>query len=198
MTKDFKKKTKEKIKQLVKKMDLKLFTMKISFGKCTESDFESTCNLLLEVWRKMSTRHYSLIYNYFLGFTRELIFEIDGETLRPFLYILFFADKKKLANIMKLKSHSFLSVVKASCLLDMNRELTIQDIMNYCNVSFDEVPAELYDKVIDDLLLPCIRIIKENKQLEELVDTYQYNKQICSRSGIVSRKNLERNVSLER
>lgn len=172
--------------------------MRISFGECTECDFESTCNLLLEVWRKMSTGHFPMFYKYFLGFTRELIFEIDDEILRPFLYILFFADRGKLSDILKWKSHSLLSVIKASCLLDMNRELTIQDIMNYCNVSFDEVPAELYDKVIDDLLLPCIRVINENKHLEELVDTYQYNKQICSRSGIVSRKQLERNVSLER
>ena len=79
MTKDFKKKTKNKIKQLVKKQDLKIFSMRISFGECTESDFESTCDLLLEIWRKMSTGHYPLVHKYFLGLTRELIFEIDGE-----------------------------------------------------------------------------------------------------------------------
>ena len=56
----------------------------------------------------------------------------------------------------------------------------------------------MYDKVLDNLMLPSVRVINPNEEIEELVQTYQYNRQFCSRGGIVSKKNLERNVSLER
>ena len=64
-------------------------------------------------------------------------------------------------------------------------------------IPLEEIPQENYGEVIDELMLPCIRVINSNDELEELLTVYQYNKQLCSRGGIVSNKNLERNVSLD-
>ena len=195
MTKDFKKKTKNKIKKLVKQKNLKLYIMKITFGECSKNDYESVCNILLDLWHKMYSRSLLIICKYFAGFTRELIIEIDDEIIKPYLYILLFKDKNAIIPYLKkLKEKAFFSIIKASNIIE--RE-DFEKLLSILNISFDEVPMEQYDKVLDDLMLPCIRVIKENKELEELIFTYQYNKQLCSRGGIVSRQNLERNVSLE-
>ena len=71
-----------------------------------------------------------------------------------------------------------------------------EQIYNKILIPLEEVSKEDYGKVLDDLMLPCIRVINQNRELEDLLDMYQYNKQLCSRGGIVSRQNLERNVSL--
>ena len=76
MMKDFRKKTKNLIKLLVRQNNLKLYTLKISLGECSETDFETICNLLLEIWRKMYVNHTSIFFSHFEGFTRELIIEI--------------------------------------------------------------------------------------------------------------------------
>ena len=75
-------------------------------------------------------------------------------------------------------------------------DISMKDFDNVI-VPLEEVPEENYEKVLDDLMKPCIRVVNHNQKLEELLEVYQYNRQLCSRGGIVSKRNLERNVSLE-
>ena len=196
MMKDFRKKTKNLIKLLVRQNNLKLYTLKMSLGECSETDFETICNLLLEIWRKMYVNHTSIFFSYFEGFTRELIIEIDGEVCRPLLFIVLFASNKKLQLLSKLKNLALFSVFKALKILDSKSVISMKDFDNVI-VPLEEVPEEHYEKVLDDLMKPCIRVINHNERLEELLEVYQYNRQLCSRGGIVSKRNLERNVSLE-
>lgn len=196
MMKDFRKKTKNLIKLLVRQNNLKLYTLKISLGECSETDFETICNLLLEIWRKMYVNHTSIFFSHFEGFTRELIIEIDGEVCRPFLFFVLFASNKKLQLLSKLKNLALFSVFKALKILDSKSVISMKDFDNVI-VPLEEVPEEHYEKVLDDLMKPCIRVINHNEKLEELLEVYQYNRQLCSRGGIVSKRNLERNVSLE-
>ena len=196
MMKDFRKKTKNLIKLLVRQNNLKLYTLKISLGECSETDFETICNLLLEIWRKMYVNHTSIFFSYFEGFTRELIIEIDGEVCRPFLFFVLFASNKKLQLLSKLKNLALFSVFKALKILDSKSVISMKDFDNVI-VPLEEVPEKHYEKVLDDLMKPCIRVINHNERLEELLEVYQYNRQLCSRGGIVSKRNLERNVSLE-
>ena len=196
MMKDFRKKTKNLIKLLVRQNELKIYTLKISLGECSETDFESICNLLLEIWRKMYVNHTSIFFSHFEGFTRELIIEIDGEICRPFLFFVLFASSKKLQLLSKLKNLALFSVFKALKILDSKSVISMKDFDNVI-VPLEVVPEENYEKVLDDLMKPCIRVINHNEKLEELLEVYQYNRQLCSRGGIVSKRNLERNVSLE-
>lgn len=196
MMKDFRKKTKNLIKLLVRQNELKLYTLKISLGECSEADFETICNLLLEIWRKMYVNHTSIFFSHFEGFTRELIIEIDGEVCRPFIFFVLFASNKKLQLLSKLKNLALFSVFKALKILDSKSVISMKDFDNVI-VPLEEVPEEQYEKVLDDLMKPCIRVINHNEKLEELVEVYQYNRQLCSRGGIVSKRNLERNISLE-
>ena len=195
MNKDFRKKTKNLIKKLVREKHLRLYTMKISLGNCSKTDYETICELLLNIWEKIHWNR-SLFARLFAGFTRELIIEIDGEVIRPYLYLVLFADKPDLPELLKLKNLALFSVFRASKILESNRNLVYEDFSRII-VPVEEVSEGLYDKILEDLLLPCIRVISPNKEIEELVNTWQYNRQLCSRGGIVSKKNLERNVSLE-
>ena len=196
MNKDFRKKTKNNIKMLVKEKQLKLYTMKISLGICSKTDYETICDLLLDLWHRINWNR-SVFSHWFLGFTRELIIEIDGELIRPYLYFILFASRANIPELVKLKNLALFSVFRASKIVESKRKLSFDDL-NKVIVPLEEVPEEHYEKVIDDLMLSCIRVINPNEEIEELVQTYQYNRQLCSRGGIVSKKNLERNVSLER
>lgn len=194
MTKDFRKKTKNLIKKLVKEKDLKVYKLKISMGECSKLDVISTCNYLLEMWRKMYNNHHSIFFKWFAGFTRELIIEIDGEICRPYLYFLLFANKSNLPTLEHLKNLVFFGFLKMNKIIEKGR---FDEVYNKVLIPLEEIKKEDYYKILDDLMLPCIRVINSNSELEELLDMYQYNKQLCSRGGIVSRKNLERNVSLD-
>lgn len=196
MNKDFRKKTKNLIKQLVKEKHLRLYIMKISLGACSKDDYETICDLLLNLWGRINWNR-SFFARLFSGFTRELIIEIDGEIIRPYLYFILFAKKVNMPEVMKLKNMALFSVFRASKILESKHNLSFEDF-NKIIVPLEEVPEEQYEKVIDDLMLPCIRIINPNEEIEELLNMYQYNRQLCSRGGIVSKKNLERNVSLKR
>lgn len=202
MTKNFRKKTKNLIKKLVKGKDLKLFKMKIYIGDCSKDDIISICDFLLDMWVKITRNHLNIFFKYFAGYTRELIIEIDGETARPYLYFILFAETKNLPIISKLKSIAFFSLMRVLAFREDIQE-RIWNSSSDDRISFnkgitqiDEISPEEYEKVLDDLMLPCIRVINENKELEELLNVYQYNKQLCSRGGIISRKNLECNVAL--
>ncbi|MBR1640637.1 MAG: hypothetical protein IJ688_14780 [Treponema sp.] len=194
MMKDFRKKTKERMEKLVKEKGLKLYTMKIFIGECSESNFETICNFLIEMWRKMYVNHSSIFFSHFAGFTRELIIEIDGNICRPYLFFVLFANKNNLPTLAKLKNLAFFSVLRTNNLID---RFDARQVYDKVIVPLEEVPPEQYDKILDDLMNPCVRVINPNERLEELVEMYQYNRQLCSRGGIVSKKNLERNVSLE-
>lgn len=187
MTKNFRKKDSNLIKKLVRNKDLRLFTMRIYLGECSKCDVIEICEFLLRNWIKMYHNRYSIFFKWFVGFIRELIVEIDGETCRPYLYLLLFASRQKLPLLTELKNLAFISFLKT---------FRASDKIETLKVPLEEVSAEDYEKVIDELLLPCTRVIKSNPELEELLDTYQYGKQLCSRGGILSRKNLERNVAL--
>ncbi len=196
MNKSFRKKTKNLIKQMVKKKNLKLYTMKISMEVCSKSDYETVCDLLLSLWSRINWNR-SVFARLFAGFTRELIIEVDGEIIRPYLYLILFCNRANMTEIVKLKNLALFSVFRASKILETKRSLVYEDF-NKIIVPMEEVSEQMYDKVLDDLMLPCVRIINPNAEIEELLDMYQYNRQLCSRGGIVSKKNLERNVSLER
>lgn len=188
MTKNFRKKNKALIKKLVKNRDLKLFTMRIYLGECSKCDVIEICEFLLQNWEKMYHNRYSIFFKWFVGFVRELIVEVDDEVCRPYLYLLLFAGRQNLPLLAELKNLAFVSFVKT---------FRASDRIEALRVPLEEVAAEDYEKVIDDLLLPCVRVINPNLELEELLDAYQYGKQLCSRGGIVSRKNLERDVALD-
>lgn len=187
MTKNFRKRNKGLIKKLVKNKGLKLFTMRIYLGECSKCTVIEICEFLLQNWAKMYHNRYSIFFKWFVGFARELIIEIDGEVCRPYLYLLLFASRQNLPLLTELKNLAFISFLKT---------FRASDKIETLKVPLEEVAAEDYEKVIDELLLPCIRVIKPNPELEELLDTYQYGRQLCSRGGIVSRKNLERDVAL--
>ena len=189
MTKDFRIKTKDKIKLLVKEKDLKLFRMRIYIGECTGDDVIQTCNFLLNMWHKMMKNHLNIFFKWFLGFTRELIVEIDGETCRPYLLLLLFADRNEAPKLAKLQSWALAAWLRISMVegFDVTKDI----------IPLEEIPVSQYDSVIDDLMLPCIRIITHNPDLEEKLFVWQYDKQLCSRGGLISRKNLERNVALD-
>ena len=196
MNKDFRKKTKNIIKQLVRDKHLKLYTMKISLGSCSKSDYETVCDLLLSIWQRINWNR-SVFARLFAGFTRELIIEIDGDTIRPYLYFILFAKNQNMPEIMKIRNLALFSVFRASKILESKRNLVYEDF-NKIIVPVEDVPENMYGTVLDDLLLPCIRSINPNPELEELLNIYQYNRQLCSRGGIVSKMNLERSVSFER
>ena len=196
MNRDFRKKSKNLIKKLVKEKQLKLYTMKISLGICSKDDYGIICDLLLNLWGRINWNR-SVFSRLFAGFTRELIIEIDGEIIRPYLYLIFFCNKSNMPELVNIKNLALFSVFRASKILESKRKLSFEDF-NKIIVPLDEVPEEEYEKVLDDLMLPCVRVINPNEEAEELLNMYQYNRQLCSRGGIVSKKNLERNVSLER
>lgn len=193
MTKNFTKKTKNLIKRLVKEKKLKLFKMKIQMGECSKDDVITMCDFLLQCWKKMYNNQHSIFIKWFAGFTRELIIEIDGEICRPYLHFILFANKTNLPTLSTLKSLAFFGFLKMN---KITEKQSFEKIYNDILIPLEEIPIEDYNKTIDDLMLPCIRVKKSNYELEALLELYQYNKQLCSRGGIVSRKNLERNVSL--
>jgi len=188
MTKNFRKKDRNLIKKVVREKRLKLFTMRIYLGEYSKCDVIEICEFLLRNWSRMYHNHYSIFFKWFLGFVRELIVEIDGEVCRPYLHFLFFADRRNLPFLAELKNLAFISFLKTFRASERTDNL---------KVPLEEVALEDYEKVIDDLLLPCIRVLKSNSELEELLEVYQYGKQLCSRGGIVSRKKLERDITLE-
>lgn len=200
MTKNFRKKTKLLMKQIVKKKNLKLFKLKIYIGKCSIENVISTCDFLLDLWLKIARNHLNVFFKYFAGYTRELIIEIDGEVCSPYLYFILFAESKKLPEIEQLRKIAFFSLIRF--VPKGNNLLTFEHGKPECKEDIDiaipveKIPPEEYEKILDDLMLPCIRVINPNQELEELLDMYQYNKQLCSRGGIMSKKNLERNVAL--
>lgn len=196
MNKDFRKKDKNLIKKMVKEKCLRLYTMKISLGDCSKTDFEFICDLLLSLWSRINWNR-SVFARLFVGFTRELIIEVDSEIIRPYLYLTLFCDRANMTELVNLKNLALFSVFRASKILESKRTLIYEDF-NKIIVPLEEIPEQMYDKVLDELILPCIRIINHNTEIEELLDMYQYNRQLCSRGGIVSKKNLERNVSLQR
>ena len=77
MTKDFRKKTKNLMKKLVKEKNLILYKLKIAMGECSKDDVITMCDFLLACWKKMYNNHHSIFFKWFSGFTRELIIEID-------------------------------------------------------------------------------------------------------------------------
>lgn len=194
MTKNFTKKTKNLIKELVKEKKLKLFKMKISMGECSKDDVITMCDFLLDCWKKMYSNQHSIFFKWFAGFTRELIVEVDGEICTPYLLFILFANKTNLPTLSTLKSLAFFGFLKMN---KITEKQSFEKIYNDILIPLEEIPIEDYNKTIDDLMLPCIRVKNPNYELEVLLEMYQYNKQLCSRGGIVSRKNLERNVSLE-
>lgn len=194
MTKNFTKKTKNLIKKLVKEKNLKLYKMKISMGECFKEDIIEMCDFLLECWKKMYNNQHSIFVKWFAGFTRELIIEIDGEICRPYLLFILFGNKTNLPTLATLKKLAFFGFLKTN---KITEKRSFEKIYNDILIPLEEVAAEDYSRTIDNLMLPCIRIKNPNPDLEALLEMYQYNKQLCSRGGIVSRKNLERNVSLE-
>lgn len=193
MTKDFRKKTKNLMKKLVKEKNLILYKLKIAMGECSKDDVITMCDFLLACWKKMYNNHHSIFFKWFCGFTRELIIEIDGEICRPYLHFILFANKSNLPTLSQLNNLVFFGFLKMNKIFEKKR---FEQIYNKILIPLEEVSKEDYGKVLDDLMLPCIRVINQNRELEELLDMYQYNKQLCSRGGIVSRQNLERNVSL--
>lgn len=187
MTKDFRKKNTSLIKNLIKEKNMKLFRMKIYIGNCSKENIIPTCDFLLEMWHKMIRNHLNIFFKWFRGFTRELIVEIDGETCRPYLSVLLLADKKTAMGLPRLQSLALVAWLRISMQSNFDVEKDI--------VPLEEIPENEYGKVIDDLLLPCIRVNKQNNELEELLEIYQYGKQLCSRGGILSRKNLEYSIA---
>jgi hypothetical protein len=201
MTKNFRKKTKNLMKKIVREIGLKMYKMKIYIGECSKDDVITICDFLLDMWLRITGNHLNVFFRYFAGYTRELIIEIDGEVARPYLYFNLFADKKNMPKIEQLRKIAFFSLIKinSSGVNLVTYESGKPEYKKGFEIAIpvEETPPEQYDQVLDNLMLPCIRVIKENKELEELLDSYQYNKQLCSRGGIMSRKNLECNVALE-
>ena len=201
MTKNFRKKTKNLMKKIVRERGLKMYKMKIYIGECSKDDVITICDFLLDMWLRITGNHMNVFFRYFAGYTRELIIEIDGEVARPYLYFNLFADKKNMPKIEQLRKIAFFSLIKinSSGVNLVTYESGKPEYKKGFEIAIpvEEIPPEQYDQVLDNLMLSCIRVIKENKELEELLDSYQYNKQLCSRGGIMSRKNLERNVALE-
>lgn len=191
MTKNFRKKTKSLMKKLVKEKGLKLYTMKIFLGECSKDTVIEMSDFLIGMWLKICRNHFNVFFKWFCGWTRELIIEVDGDICRPYLFFVLFAERmavEKNAGLKKLNYYAFLMWLRIS----MQRELERNNF-----APLEEVPAERYDEVLDDLMLPCIRVIQSNPEVEEILEMYQYNRQLCSRGGIVSRRNLERNLALD-
>ena len=168
--------------------------MKISMGECSKDDVISMCDFLLKSWKKMYNNHHSIFFKWFAGFTRELIIEIDGEICRPYLFFILFADRINLPTLSELRTLAFFGFLKMN---KITEKKSFEKIYNDILIPFEEIPKEEYNRILDNLMLPCIRIKNPNPELESLLDMYQYNKQLCSRGGIVSRQNLERNISLQ-
>lgn len=191
MTKNFRKKTKEMVKKLVKEKNLKLYTMKIFLGDCSKDTVIEMSDFLINMWLKICKNHFNIFFKWFCGWTRELIIEIDGDVCRPYLFFILFADRKtaeKIESLKKLNYYAFLMWIRIA----MQRNLERNSF-----APLEEVPQEQYDKVLDDLMLPCLRVIRSNPEIEEMLEMYQYNRQLCSRGGIVSRRNLERTGALD-
>ncbi len=181
MRRTFCRKEKDAIKRLVKKMDLNLYRIRFSIGNCEISDVIDTCDFLLEKWDRIVHNRRGFFFTFFLGLVRELVIEVRGETCKPYLQFLCFADKRKTRSEKeKIRYLAFLSWIKTTRATKILQPVAVE-----------EIPAEHADKVLDELTLPCVRVIKPNAELEELLNSYQYSKRLCSRSGIVSVKNLE-------
>lgn len=184
----FCKKEKEVIKRLVKKMDLELYRIRFSIGKCETSDVVVACDFLLERWNRIVRNRRGFFFTFFLGLARELVVEVRGGTCEPYLQLLCFADRKKaLAEKEKIRYLAFLSWIRATRAAQIRQPVAVEWI-----------PEEKVDKALDELMLPCVRVIRPNAELEEILDSYQYHRRLCSRSGIVSAKSLERYSEMER
>ncbi len=185
MTKNFKIKEKEKIKRLAKKMDLEVYRIRISLGECSSQNVVEIMDFLLDRWARISANRLNVFFKWFLGLIRELRVDVMGDVCKPYLQLLCFADKRKFAEERKLlQKFVFLAWI------NLNKMDRIPD-----GISTEGIEADSLDKTIDELILPWVRIVKANEEIEALLDAYQYNKQLCSRSGIVSRRNLERLLS---
>ena len=185
MTKNFRAKEKEEIKRLVKKMNWELYRIRISLGRCSSQNVVEVMDFLLDRWSLISANRLNVFFKWFLGLIRELRVDVRGDVCEPYLQLLCFADKQKFAEERELLNRFvFLAWI------NLNKMDRIPD-----GISTEKIKADMIENVLDELLLPCVQILEPNEELEELLDTYQYNKQLCSRSGIVSRKNLERMMS---
>lgn len=183
----FCKKEKDAIKRLVKKMDLELYRIRFCIGNCEAGDVTAVCDFLLEMWNKIVHNRRGFFFTFFLGLVRELVIEVKGENCVPYLQLLCFAEKKKTRTEKEIKYLAFLSWIKVTRTAQVSQPTVVE-----------EIPSENVVNVLDELMLPCIRINRPNKELEELLNSYQYHRRLCSRSGIVSVKNLEYYSDLER
>ncbi|MDE6246200.1 MAG: hypothetical protein K2M50_11165 [Treponemataceae bacterium] len=187
MTKSFKIREKEKIKRLVKKMDLEVYRIKISLGQCSSQNVVETMDFLLDRWGRISANRLNVFFKWFLGLVRELRVDVMGDVCEPYLLLLCFADKRKFAEERRLlNKFVFLAWI------NLNKMDRIPD-----GICTERIEPDRVDCIIDELLLPWVCIAEGNEELEALLEVYQYNKQVCSRSGIVSRRSLEQSISMD-
>ncbi len=188
MRRTFLRKEKERIKWLAKKMDLELYRIKFSIGKCDVGNVVAACDFLLERWDRIIHNRRGFLFTSFLGLVRELVIEVRGEICEPYLQLLCFADKRNArAEKEKIRYLAFLSWIRTTRAAQISQPVMVEHI-----------PEECMDRILDELMLPCVRVIKPNAELEELLNLYQYHRRLCSRSGIVSVKNLEPRNDMER
>lgn len=188
MRKTFLRKEKERIKRLAEKMDLELYRIKFSIGKCDMGNVIAACDFLLERWDKIVHNRRGFLFTSFLGLVRELVIEVRGEICEPYLQLLCFADKRNArAEKEKIRYLAFLSWIRTTRAAQVSRPVVVE-----------RIPEECMDTVLDELMLPCVRVTRPNAELEELLNLYQYHRRLCSRSGIVSAKGMERRSDMER
>lgn len=167
---------------------MEVYRIRFSLGSCDMGDVIDTCDFLLEKWDRIVHNRRGFFFTFFLGLVRELVIEVRGETCKPYLQLLCFADKSKTRSEKeKIRYLAFLSWIRTTRATRISQP-----------VAMEEIPTKDADKVLDELMLPCVRVIRPNAELEELLNLYQYSRRLCSRSGIVSAKNLERHNEMWR
>ena len=57
MTKNFRKKTKNLMKKIVREIGLKMYKMKIYIGECSKDDVITICDFLLDMWLRITGNH---------------------------------------------------------------------------------------------------------------------------------------------
>ena len=184
-------KEKERIKRIVRMKGLDLYRIKISITECSQDNMLEIAEYMLTMWAKLSHNRAqrSSFFQIFAGLIRELVFEVDGEVCTPILCLLCFADRKKFEreriDLREIALLSWTAWTKAT------RALPLGD-----PVKVEKIPDDEVMKVLDSLTMPCIKILNPNPEMEETLRMFSYNRHLCSRSGIVSSKALERNVAL--
>lgn len=187
MTKNFRKSEKEKIKRLAKRLGLELYRIRISLGECSEDEAVEILEFLHRTWLRISANRLNVFFKFFSGLIRELLVDVKGDVCEPYLQLLCFADKNKYKEErVALRNFVFMAWI------NINRMDSVPD-----GIATERIPDDEIGKAIDDLMLPWIRG-DASESLKEFLDAWQYNRQLCSRSGIVSRKSLERQTGMER